>query len=149
MNRDSAMIRLFVEQHAEIMQILNELQTRAASGLEEHHKEIARLLIKLRFKVKLHLASEDKILFPVIRNEGDCPESAMLASYEEEMQGLAGVFLEFIQRWEYAEQILNNSSEFLQEAAGAIEALSKRIAREERELYPAIARLERKAQQLR
>lgn len=144
MNRDSAMMRLFTEQHAEILQILRELQSKAASDVQAHYKDIARLLIKLRFKVKLHLASEDKILFPVIRNEGNCPESALLAGYEAEMQGLAGVFLEFIHRWEYAEQILERSGEFLKETTGAIDALTRRIAREEQELYPAIARLEQK-----
>lgn len=138
-------MRLFSEQHAEILQILCELQNKAAKDVRVHHNDIARLLIKLRFKVKLHLASEDKILFPLVRNEGECPESALLMHYEGEMQGLAGVFLEFIHRWEYAEQILEQSAEFLKEAAGAIDALKKRIDREERELYPAIARLEQKS----
>lgn len=145
MNRDSAMMRLFIEQHAEILQILRELQSKAASGVEAHHKEIAKLLIKLRFKVKLHLASEDKILFPVVRNAGDCPERALLAGYETEMQELAGVFLEFVHRWEYAEQIAEHAADFLKEATGAMDALTRRIAREEQELYPAIARLEQKA----
>ena len=44
-------MRLFSEQHAEILQILCELQNKAAKDRWAHHNDIARLLIKLRFKL--------------------------------------------------------------------------------------------------
>lgn len=138
------MIRQFREQHEEILQILHKLKD-LAKDVVKNYNQIARHLIMLRYKVKVHLSSEDKILFPVVRNNGNEEETSLLASYEEEMNGLAGVFLEFIERWEFGEQILESPEEFLQQAVAAIEALTKRIDKEESELYPAISVLQEKA----
>lgn len=138
------MIRQFRGQHEEILQILHKLKD-LAKDVVKNYNQIARHLIMLRYKVKVHLSSEDKILFPVVRNNGNEEETSLLASYEEEMNGLAGVFLEFIERWEFGEQILESPEEFIQQAVAAIEALTKRIDKEERELYPAISVLQEKA----
>lgn len=138
------MIRQFRAQHEEILQILHKLKD-LAKDVVKNYNQIARHLIMLRYKVKVHLSSEDKILFPVVRNNGNEEETSLLASYEEEMNGLAGVFLEFIECWEFGEQILESPEEFLQQAVAAIEALTKRIDKEESELYPAISVLQEKA----
>lgn len=131
----------FKNQHLEILQILHHIQSLCAGNVVASHNDIARELIRLRFKVKLHLSAEDKLLFPQVQANSQQNMVQFLQPYHQEMSELAGAFLDFIQRWELAESIREQPQQFCQEASSAIYALSKRIQKENIELYPRIEQL--------
>ncbi len=131
-------------EHAELVRIVKELATLidrdtppACLDLFDVRRRLSGLLIA-------HLKAEDWVLYPPLL-ESDDPEIAAVArQFVDERGGLAQAFTVFIERWD-ALSIEADWSRYQKEAQGIIEALSNRIARENRELYPLLERIERAA----
>jgi hemerythrin-like domain-containing protein len=98
--------------------------------------EITLLLARLTGILRIHLALEDEILYPALRNSSDPKTAEIGERYWREMGGLADTFLDFVDRWKRADTLLAEQARFRTEAADVFKALADRIDREHREVYP-------------
>lgn len=134
-------IEIYKQQHVDILHCIHQLERLFQDDLCAQSNEISRLLMSLRFKVKTHIAGEDKILYPRIVDKAETQAAQLLQQYQEEMTDLATGFLAFIANWEFAERIEAEPQRFFDEAQQALGALIKRIQRENQEFYPSIERV--------
>ncbi len=99
---------------------------------------VAGVRWELTRKLLLHLAKEDKLLYPKLRSGPD-PVAARLAErFSEDMGGLAQAYNAYIANWS-ATRMEAEWPAFCAETQAIVAALTDRIAREERELYRHIA----------
>ncbi len=97
--------------------------------------EVAKCRWRLARVLIAHLAIEDKWLYPMLIRSGSPRASAMAASFQHEMGGLAAAFHAYMQNW--SEDRITGEWEGFQTATWAlVEALDLRVRRENTELYP-------------
>lgn len=124
--------------------------------LSEEHRELASLadaivdlvaapapdfqtLGALRWRMSrvllVHLAKEDKLLYPQLRHS-DRPGAARLATrFAEEMGDLAQSFTEYVEDWP-VQRAQTDWTGFATATRAILDRLRERIRREETELYP-------------
>lgn len=129
-------------QHEACLAIVQDIQARSAHIPDRPAAvEITLMLARLTGILRIHLALEDEILYPALRNASD-PEMARTAErYWQEMGGLADAFLDFVDRWKRADRLLADQQAFRTEAAHVFAALGDRIEREHGEIYPMAEKL--------
>jgi hemerythrin-like domain-containing protein len=133
----------FQRQHTQILRIANEIgdllkEAATPEGATRHRA----LLSTLSGTLNVHLAMEDGSLYPRLARDEDPEVRAIAAKFEREMQGLSKSFRSHLDRWASARAIRERPSEFAGETKRIIDALSRRIAFEDAELYPTLARLD-------
>ena len=87
-------------------------------------------------KLKLHLAVEDKALYPKLLACNDTKIKEMAASFQKEMGSIKGVVDEYAKKWN-AQSIKGSPAEFVKESKKLFDALGTRIKKENDELYTA------------
>lgn len=127
----------FRRQHKTLLLLSAELKTAlAAAPTKEQASNCANLLSKINGVLSVHLAAEDKSLYPRLMAANDQAIALLAKQFSDEMGGLAGVYDDFQRRWSSSTKIYDDFSAFRGEAESVLQALGERIAREERELYP-------------
>jgi hemerythrin-like domain-containing protein len=122
----------FRQQHQDILATVGVMNEKLKANADA---QILRLLLSnLAGKLRFHLAMEDKALYPRMVNQGD-DMSAVAARFMEEMGGLAAAFENYNAKWQMT-AIRNDPAGFAAETHAVFQALGKRIARENAELYP-------------
>lgn len=129
-------------QHEACLAIVQDIQVRSVHIPDRPSAvEITLMLARLTGILRIHLALEDEILYPALRNARD-PEVARAAErYWREMGGLADGFLDFVDRWKRADALLADADRFRAESKLVFSALAERIEREHAEIYPMAERL--------
>ncbi len=127
----------FRTQHQEIGDILKQVEavltpaTVAAKG-----DEVRKTLVALTGKITIHLAMEDKSLYPTMVASANADAKKMAQDYMTEMGGLADAYKAYVGKWGNGQIISAQAETFCTETKGIIDALRKRIQREETQLYP-------------
>lgn len=125
------------KQHAEILQLAREINARLSAQLDAADAAAIRpLLAKLAGLVSLHLAIEDRSLYPALAAHSD-PEARMLSKrYMDEMAGIAAAFNDYVRNWQATAKMLADPAAFTSASKAVFNTLSKRIHYEHTELYP-------------
>ncbi|SHI18909.1 hemerythrin domain-containing protein [Pollutimonas bauzanensis] len=131
-------IERFKHQHVEILDGIASLREFAHAGIKEHAYEIARAVVALSTVVKLHLAIEDRILYPALQNGPDARLAEMGRAYQDDMKGIANAYIAFSRRWTAAAIIAEKAEQFRAEANVVLKTLHGRMQKENTEFYPAI-----------
>lgn len=132
----------FRKQHAEILNIAREINGYLSPTLSEADSAAIRpLLSKLAGMVSLHLAMEDKALYPNLANHPEASARALAKRYQDEMGGIGVVFNDYVNNWRTTAQMLADPARFSTESKAVFNALSKRIHHENTELYPLLDKL--------
>lgn len=131
-------IERFKHQHVEILDGIAGLRQFAHAGIKENALEIARGVTALSTVVKLHLAIEDRILYPALQQGTNARLAEMGHAYQEDMKGIASGYIVFSRRWGTAATIAENADQFRAEANTVLKALYSRMQKENAEFYPAI-----------
>lgn len=131
-------IERFKQHHTEILNGIEELRRYTHAGVHEHARDIAQSIESLSSTVKLHLAIEDRILYPSLQKGGDPHLAAMSREYQEDMKGIASEYIAFSRRWNSAAALKADAETFRAEANVVLKALYMRMLRENTEFYPAI-----------
>lgn len=127
----------FRKQHVEILTIAREINQQLGPELSEQEAgAIRRQLSKLHGIVGLHLAMEDKSLYPSMLQSKDADARSLAQQYADEMGGLALAFNTYMQTWGSNAAVSLAAAEFTEQTKGIFNALSKRIHRENTQLYP-------------
>ena len=111
--------------------------------IERHDREsdcfpVAMTLAKLLGLLKLHLAQEDRVLYPEILSSEDPELAATARRFKDEMGGLAVALDQFARRWQSSAAIDERFRDFSIETGDILTKLGERIRRENEELYPMV-----------
>ncbi|NYT86226.1 hemerythrin domain-containing protein [Pollutimonas harenae] len=128
----------FKKQHVEILQGIATLRKLAHAGIEVNAREIARQVQALGSVITLHLAIEDRILYPSLQKGTDTGLAEMGKVYQEDMKGIASSFIAFARKWSVAKVVAEQAEAFRAEANTVLKVLHARMQRENTEFYPAI-----------
>jgi hypothetical protein len=130
----------FKHQHLDILDGIAELRALVRAGIGGHARAIAQRIVAISGVIKLHLAVEDRVLYPALLASGDAALVRMSAAYQGEMQGIARAYLDFAGTWNLASRLEAEPEQFRAEANQVLKVLYERMQREDREFYPAIER---------
>ncbi|HHU73756.1 MAG TPA: hemerythrin domain-containing protein [Clostridiales bacterium] len=126
----------YLEQHkrveAEITTIKSLLKI---DDIEENAGEMARHISTLAGIIKIHLSMEDKYLYPGLQDSEDEGVKELAIDYQNEMGDLAEKFVLYKDKYNTKTKILLNQSSLNQDTTDILQAIEKRLQREEDELY--------------
>lgn len=131
----------FKHQHVEILDGIASLRKLAHAGIKENAHQIAQGITALSTVVKLHLAIEDRILYPALQSGDDARLAQMGKAYQEDMKGIASGYIAFSRRWATSANIAEKADQFRDEANTVLKTLHSRMQKENSEFYPAIEAL--------
>lgn len=125
-------------QHEEILKVLSAVEPllgrQRVDGLAA--TQLRGQLVELAGKVTIHLAAEDRVLYPKLQ-QGTEPKLAEAANrFAKEMGELASAFKTFVAKYPTPESIEKHYEAFAKDTAAVAGLLVHRIRREEAELYP-------------
>lgn len=123
----------FRTQHNEILVIAKEMtaELKGSADAAVLRKQLSNLAGKLNF----HLAMEDQALYPRLMERKNSDTHALAQKFMAEMGGLGKVFTTYNDKWQVS-AIRKDAAGFASETQAVFAALTKRIARENTELYP-------------
>jgi hypothetical protein len=126
----------FQRDHARINDSVTKLRELVRSGIPANAAAICTVLLDMNTVIKLHLAAEDRFLYPALSGSSEPNAAATARQFQDEMGGIAKVYGEFAGKWLSPDKIRNGAEAFRAEANAVFKALNERIQREERALYP-------------
>lgn len=130
-------LAMLKRQHTEVLEIMNTIETLIRKGdLETTANAIAYNINALSGKLKMHLMSEDKFLYPDLMNSNNKDIKNTAQILYDEMSGIAGIFTSFVQQYNVPSKILQNSEPFYMESKKIFSVISNRINKEDNKLYP-------------
>jgi hypothetical protein len=128
----------YQEQHRELLAAAGSLSgLLVQSDLEKDGGPARMILGEMAGKLTVHLAMEDKVLYPTLLNSGRAEASALAQKYLEEMGGIKAAFAAYLAAWPSGAVIQKDAAGFIAQTKGILAALGKRIEAEEKHLYPA------------
>ena len=126
-------------QHRELLHIAEEiLDALKTDILESDAVDIRSKLSKLSGKLNVHLIMEDKSIYPELLNHRDDKVKTLASDFVDEMGGLSSAFERYKKKWPSPTSIRNDVNGFTEDTKEIFNDLSKRIYREDNELYPVI-----------
>lgn len=131
------------KQHAEIIHLAREINGLLSDALDEQGAAAIRpLLAKLAGLVSLHLAIEDRSLYPPLAAHPDGAVRTLSKRYSDEMGGIAAAFNDYTAKWQTTARMRADPAAFSAASKAVFNALSKRIHYEHKELYPLLDKLD-------
>lgn len=128
----------FKRQHTEIMEAIAELRSLIKAGIGKYAPQIAEQITSMSTIINLHLLIEDKVLYPILKKSENPVYRELGRRYQSEMDGLAGAYTKFAEKWSSPGEIAEDIDGFKSEANLVFKALHDRIEKENAELYPAL-----------
>jgi hypothetical protein len=139
-----ATLQVLREEHAYLVRIVGQLSECIARPIPPPSVELFTVRRELNATLIAHLKAEDWILYPTLLASDDPETAATAQRFLDEMGGLAAAFLAYADKWS-ATAIDADWAGYCAESREIIEALTERITRENRELYPLADREKRAA----
>ena len=128
---------MYREQHDHLRALAADLRaTFDPAALARDATHARALLSRLGGKLAVHLAMEDRSLYPFLKAQPDRALSRTAWRFQEEMGGIHAAFSAFSARWPNPPAISADPLAFAAEASAVLAALEQRIRREEAELFP-------------
>ncbi len=125
------------EHHKKLWDFLQKLQSyQSDAEVLAHGKEISATISQLSGILSVHLAAEDKYLYPALQKDPAAHIQQLAAKFSREMGTLADVYKAYRDSFMLTSQIEADPALFLQETARVLQALSNRLQKEDKELYP-------------
>jgi hemerythrin-like domain-containing protein len=126
----------FKREHVDLLAAVTTLRELVQTGVQEHAEAIVGQLVSMSSVIKLHLAAEDRVLYPALINAADPRVAQTGQQFQQEMGDLAQAYTGFVSRWNLASKISQDPEGFRGDANNVFKALHLRVQRENRELYP-------------
>ena len=124
----------FRRQHDEIGAVVTQMRNHLnADELAKDATAMFDLVVSLRGQLKVHLAMEDKTLYPRLLANDETKATAQ--KFMDEMGTLGGVLADYIAKWPRAESAQTDPHGFIADTTGLLNALVDRVERENSDLY--------------
>jgi hemerythrin-like domain-containing protein len=131
-------------QHEEIALVARQLATAISNSGQ--YQPIAALRWQLARLLMTHLAMEDRLFYPAMERLTDAEARTTAAAFKAEMGGLADAFGTYMSHWTDA-RVAAEWPIFCAETRALLDALARRIERENQQLYPLAIRASQAGQQ--
>lgn len=132
------------EEHAQLVTIVRRLGEFIAQPSPPSQLALFELRRELSSTLIAHLKAEDWVLYPRLLASDDPHVAETARAFSEEMGGLAAAFVGYSDKWN-AGAITADWEGYCADSRSIIEALTCRITRENRDLYPLLEKLDRAA----
>ena len=127
----------FKRQHKEIEEIIKGIKNRLeANSLKTDSVKVARDLNTLAGKLRIHLRTEDNVLYPTLQEIDSIEIKRIASSFMEDMTDIAETFMNYKDRFNTSAKILSSIDEFIYESNKVFGILAERIRKEDMRLYP-------------
>lgn len=126
----------FKREHVDLLTAVTALRELVQAGVQEHAEAIVGQLVTMSSVIKLHLAAEDRVLYPALIGAADQQVAETGKRFQQEMGDLAQAYGVFVASWNLASKIRHNPEGFRSDANNVFKALHTRVQRENKELYP-------------
>lgn len=128
----------FKHDHVDILCQIDGLRRLTHAGVEDNAADIARGIVAISSTIKLHLAVEDRMLYPALAQSGNAELARLSQRFQHDMGSIATAFMSFARHWNTAESVRANAQAFRAEANDVLRRVYERMQRENREFYPRI-----------
>ena len=126
-------------QHKELIQTSEEILGLLDEGaLSRDATHVRNLLSELSRTLTYHLTMEDDALYPALVCHPDEKIKTLSKKFSGEMGGIRDTFILYITKWPDAEAVQGSPDNFISETNEIMDALLRRIDREDNELFPLI-----------
>jgi hemerythrin-like domain-containing protein len=130
------------EQHQELVGVVGQLSALLdPAQLAKDAQLVRSVLIHLAGKLNLHLAMEDKALYPQLLKHADPAVQAKAKAFIDEMGGIKEAFGDYLKRYPNSQTIQGAAEAFVSDTQGLIKVLAKRIQAEDSDLYAMVDQL--------
>lgn len=127
---------MYVAKHQVIRQELADLIKTASSGVNSTSAaQLAETVNKLTGVLKMHLASEDTLLYPELLKNPDEKVRTITREYMREVGNLSSAYTQFHDAYNTPSKITADTTGFVKKLNEINNALTLRMDREEKELY--------------
>lgn len=134
---------LYRSHHDGVGRLVQRIETLlAAPTVARDAAPLAAVVRELFGTFAVHLSVEDSALYPRLLSHADPTLKQTAARFQAEMGGLKAEFDAYKSRWPGPIAVARDPAAFVAETRQVVQALKRRIAREDRELYDLIDRLE-------
>lgn len=125
------------DQHEQLLGLAGELGGLLSSPDNAFPATQARhILSEIAGRLTVHLAMEDKHLYPNLLQHTDTAVRQTAERFVNEMGGIATVFKTYLANWPSADAVARNPAGFRSATQGILKALGGRIQQENTVLYP-------------
>lgn len=125
----------FKQDHILILSLVSNLRTLVQTGVEQNAGEISKMIVTISSTIKLHLSTEDRMLYPALLKSEDQAVVKVGRKFQTEMGGIAAAYMAFVSKWNVASKVFANPYAFKKESNDIFKALHQRIQHENAELY--------------
>lgn len=129
----------FMRQHKDIIEELNFIENIVnREDYLKHLDDFVPHINSLAGKLKIHLNSEDKFLYPNLINGQDTELKNMGQEYIDEMGDIANAFINYKNEFNTKSKINNKADVFVNKTQPILKEIRNRILKEENGLYKLI-----------
>lgn len=128
----------FKHDHVDILSQIDGLRRLTHAGVAPNATAIAQAVVAISSTIKLHLAVEDRMLYPALARCGNAELERLSARFQQDMGSIATAFMAFARQWNTAESVRANPEAFRRAANDVLRRVYERMQRENREFYPRI-----------
>lgn len=125
-------------EHTDLARMVDELR-RAVDDDEPDFERLAHARWRLGFLLAVHLAKEDKHVYPALKRHENASLASLATKYETEMGDIDQRYRDYLADWPI-QMITKRWLQFRLATTDLMDKLVQRIKREERELYPLLDR---------
>lgn len=123
-------------QHKEIQEIVTNIkQTVENNNIGEDASHMAKQISMLAGKLRVHLATEDKHMYPYLLQSEDAKVRDIAKDYADEMGHISQEFMDYKDGFNTRTKIINNPQEFVKETQQIFKILEERMFKEDTHLY--------------
>lgn len=128
--------KMFRDQHDDLLATATKLRSELrADRIAKDPGPARRCVMQLVGKLGVHLSMEDKSLYPMLVQHHDPSVRAVASRFLTEMGGIAKALADYQKTWSSEAEMKADPQGFVKQTGAVLEALGKRVQRENSELY--------------
>ncbi|MBX9834941.1 MAG: hemerythrin domain-containing protein [Burkholderiaceae bacterium] len=132
----------FKHEHVDILESIATLRRLTQAGVVGNAVQIAKSVVAMSSLIKLHLAVEDRVLYPALQHGPDAALARMGQRFQQEMGAIASAYMAFARRWNTPEAVRGDEAGFKADANAVLRQVYERMQRENRDFYPRIEEMD-------
>lgn len=125
-------------QHVEILRQLDDLRRLSRAGIADNAQKLASGVIAMSSLIKLHLAAEERALYPALQRSGTPVLAQLGKRFQADMGPIATAFETFARSWNTPQRIRDDAEGFRRAANDTLRCLWERMRLENRDFYPQV-----------
>jgi hypothetical protein len=131
--------QVYRDQHVELLSLAGKLKAMLdAEKLKQDGAAVRTLLSSLAGKLTVHLAMEDKSLYPALLASADPTIRAKAKRFTDEMGGIKQALTAYLARYPSGPVIAQSAAGFVKETTEILAVLARRVRAEDSDLYVAV-----------